>query len=85
VFGARGFVERFHLFERSRVPLDLKVLGLAFYIQVSSLRRTARALSECRRVSKTAVWKWVQKLKARLRFSVNKSSVGSSQLHVRVI
>ena len=66
----RGFVERSHLFEGSRVPLDLKVLGLAFYIQVSSLRRTARALSECRRVSKTDVWKLVQKLKARLRFSV---------------
>ena len=70
MFGVRGFVERFHIFERNRVPLDLKVLGLAFYVQVSSLRRTARALSECRRVSKTAVWKWVQKLKARLRFSV---------------
>jgi len=37
---------------------------------VSSFRRAARVLSECRRVSKTAVWKMVQKLKARLRFSV---------------
>jgi len=36
-------------------------LGLAFYIQLSSLRRAARALSEIHKVSKTAVWKWVRK------------------------
>jgi len=30
-------------------------LGLAFYIQLSSLRRVARVLSEVHRVSKTAV------------------------------
>jgi putative transposase len=41
--------------------LELKVLGLAFYIQLSSLRRAARALSEIHKVSKTAVWKWVRK------------------------
>jgi hypothetical protein len=43
------------------VPLGLKVLGLAFYIQLSSLRRAVKALSEIHRVSKTAVWKWVRK------------------------
>jgi len=36
-------------------------LGLAFYIQLSSLRRAARALSEIHKVSKTSVWKWVRK------------------------
>jgi len=41
--------------------LELKILGLAFYIQLSSLRRVARALSEIHRVSKTAVWRWVRK------------------------
>ena len=35
---------------------------MAFYIQLSSLRRAARALSEVHKVSKTAVWKWVRKL-----------------------
>ncbi len=38
-------------------PFGRKVLGLAFYVQMSSLMRTARALSEFRRVSKTAVWR----------------------------
>ena len=58
----RGLVESLKLFERNKVPLELKVLGLAFYIQLSSLRRVARALSEVHKVSKTAVWKWVRKL-----------------------
>jgi len=33
------------------------------YFQISSLRRTARVLSEYCSVSKTAVWKWVVKLR----------------------
>ena len=41
-------------------------MGLAFYIQISSLRRTARALSEIRRVSKTAVWKRVKKFSGKV-------------------
>jgi transposase-like protein len=58
----KSLVERLGVFERNKVPLELKVLGLAFYIQLSSLRRAARALSKIHRVSKTAVWKWVRKL-----------------------
>jgi hypothetical protein len=54
-------VESLGVFERNKVPVDLKILGLAFYIQLSSLRRAARALSEIHKVSKTAVWKWVRK------------------------
>jgi putative transposase len=57
----RFLVEGLGVFERNKVPLELKVLGLAFYIQLSSLRRAARALSEIHKVSKTAVWKWVRK------------------------
>ncbi|MBS7634022.1 hypothetical protein KEJ34_00745 [Candidatus Bathyarchaeota archaeon] len=71
MFGVRDVVERFHLFERNRFPFELKVLGLAFYVQMSSLRRTARALSEFRSVSKTAVWRWVVKLKACLSLSID--------------
>jgi putative transposase len=62
----RSLVERLDVFERNKVPLDLKVLGLAFYIQLSSLRRAARALSEVHRVSKTAVWRWVRKLSEKI-------------------
>jgi hypothetical protein len=58
----RSLVERLSVFERNKVPLDLKVLCLAFYVQLCSPRRAARALSEVHRVSKTAVWKWVRRL-----------------------
>jgi len=62
-------VEELGVFEGNRVPLELKILGLAFYIQLSSLRRVARALSEIHRVSKTAVWKWVRKFSEKLMLS----------------
>jgi len=62
MLGVRSLVEGLGVFERNRVPVGLKVLGLAFYIQLSSLRRAAKALSEIHRVSKTAVWKRVRKL-----------------------
>jgi transposase-like protein len=57
----RALVDGLGVFEGNKVPLELKVLGLAFYIQLSSLRRAARILSEVRSVSKAAVWKWVKK------------------------
>jgi len=62
----KSLVESLGVFERNKVPLELKILGLAFYIQLSSLRRAARALSEIHRVSKTAIWKWVRKLSERI-------------------
>jgi putative transposase len=72
MFGVRGLVERLGLFERNKVPLNLKVLGLAIYFQTSSFRRTARVLSEFCSVSGTAVWKWVVKLRERLMVSMEK-------------
>jgi hypothetical protein len=57
----RALVDGLGVFEGNKVPLELEVMGLAFYIQLSSLRRAARILSEVRSVSKTAVWKWVKK------------------------
>jgi len=39
----KSLVESLGVFERNKVPLELKILGLAFYIQLSSLRRDARA------------------------------------------
>lgn len=72
MFSVRGLVERLRLFERNKVPLGLKVLGLAMYFQISSLRRTARVLSEFCMVSKTAVWKWVVKLREKLQIASEK-------------
>jgi len=63
----KSLVERLGVFERNKVPLDLKVLGLAFYVQLSSLRRAARALSEIHGASKTLVWKWVRELSEKIR------------------
>jgi hypothetical protein len=62
----KSLIERLSVFERNKVPLELKILGLAFYIQLSSLRRAARALSEIHRVSKTAVWKCFRKLSEKI-------------------
>jgi len=69
MFSVRGLVERLRLFERNKFPLRLKVLGLAMYFQISSLRRAARVLSEYYSVSKTAVWKWIVKLRERLQIA----------------
>jgi len=46
MFSVKSLVERLRLFEGNMVPLGLKVLGLAMYFQISSLRRAARVLSE---------------------------------------
>ena len=62
----KSLIESLGVFERNKVPFELKVLGLAFHIRLSSLRRVARALSEVHRVSKTAIWKWVGKLSERI-------------------
>ena len=68
----RFLVENLNLFERNKIPLALKILGLALYIQLSSLRRAAKALSEIHKVSKTAIWKWVRKLSERLNINPTK-------------
>ena len=66
MLGIRCLVEGLGVFERNRVSLELKVLGLAFYIQLQSLRRASKALSEVHRVSKTAFQKRVRKLGEKL-------------------
>jgi len=40
------------------------------YFQISSLRRTARVLSEYCMVFKTAVWKWAVKLREKLNIAL---------------
>jgi len=38
----KSLIERLGVFERNKVLLELKILGLASYVQLSSLRRAAR-------------------------------------------
>jgi len=53
----KEIIEELNLFER--VPNDIRILGIATYIQTTSTRRTAKILLELHSV--TAVWKWVKK------------------------
>ena len=56
----KKIVKELKVFERNKVPFEIKVLGIATYIQTSSVRRTAKILSEIHPVSKTSVWTWVK-------------------------
>jgi len=40
----KEIVKELKIFERNKVPLEIKVLGITTYIQTSSVRRTARIL-----------------------------------------
>jgi hypothetical protein len=40
----REIVKGLRIFERNKVPLEIKILGIAIYIQTSSVRKTARIL-----------------------------------------
>jgi len=51
----KEIVKELKVFERNKVPLEIKILGIATYIQTSSVRRTARILSELHPVSKTSL------------------------------
>ncbi len=59
-------VKELKVFERNKVPLEVKILGIATYIQTSSVRRTAKILSEIHPVSHNAVHKWIKKFEERL-------------------
>ncbi len=61
-----GLLDDLNLFERNKVPKEVKYLGIAMYSQTSSLRKTARVLSEIHPVSKTAVWRWIKKVESKL-------------------
>ncbi|HIP88924.1 MAG TPA: IS6 family transposase, partial [Thermococcus paralvinellae] len=61
----RDIVKELKIFERNKVPLEVKVLGIATYIQ-SSVRRTARILSEIHPVSNSVeLKKFEEKLPCR--------------------
>jgi len=52
----KEIVKELKVFERNKIPLEVKIFSIATYIQTSSVRRTARILSELHPVSKTSVW-----------------------------
>ena len=68
----KGIVKELGVFERNKVPLELKILGIAIYIQTSSVRKTAKILSEFHPVSKSAVHKWIKKFEEKLPIVVEK-------------
>ena len=68
----KDIVKELKVFERNKVPLEIKVLGIATYIQTSSVRRTARILSEIHPVSKTSVWNWIKKFEDKLPVSAER-------------
>ena len=40
----KEIVKGLKIFKRNKVPLEIKILGIAIYIQTSSVRKTARIL-----------------------------------------
>ena len=73
----RKRIEGQNLFERERIPDEVRLLGIATYIQTSSTRRAAKILSEIYPVSHTAIWKWVKKLEEKLPISTEKKKSDS--------
>jgi len=68
----KKLIEELELFERERTPTEIRILGIATYIQTSSTRKTAKILSEFHSVSHTAVWKWIKKFEEKLPISTEK-------------
>ena len=68
----RNLIKELRIFERNKVPEDIKILGIAIYFQTSSYRRTAKILSEFYRVSYNAVRRWIKKLEERLPIATEK-------------
>jgi len=68
----KELIEGLNLFERERTPTEVRILGIATYIQTSSTRRTAKILSEFYPISHTAIWKWIKKIEERLPIATEK-------------
>ncbi len=62
----KNLIKRLEIFERNKIPIEIKILGIAIYLQTSSVGRTARILSELHPVSKSAVHKWIKKFEEKL-------------------
>ena len=67
----KEIVKELKVFERNKIPLEVKILGIATYIQ-TSFRRTAKILSEVYPVSKSSVHRWIKKIEEKLPITVEK-------------
>ena len=68
----RDLVKELRIFERNKVPEEIKILGIVIYFQTSSFRRTARILSELHKVSYNAVRRWIKKIEEKLPIATEK-------------
>jgi len=68
----RDLVKELRIFERNKVPEDIKILGIAIYFQTSSFRKTAKILSEFHKVSYNAVRRWIKRIEERLPIATEK-------------
>ena len=68
----KDLVKGLRIFERNKIPEEIKILGVAIYFQTSSFRRTARILSELHPVSYNAVRRWIKKVEEKLPISTEK-------------
>jgi len=48
----KDIIKKLKIFKRNKIPMEIKTLAIAIYIQTSSIRRTARILSEIHRSRK---------------------------------
>jgi len=58
----KEIVKELKVFERNKIPLEVKIFGVAIYFQTPSVRRTAKILSEIYPVTKSSVHRWIKKL-----------------------
>jgi transposase-like protein len=58
-------IEEFNIFERNKVPTEIKLAAIAMYILSSSFRRIALILN----VGKSSVHYWVERFKDKLEYS----------------
>ena len=68
-------MKKLKIFERNEVPLKIKILGIAIYIQTSSTKKTAKILFECYPVSHNTVHKWTKKFEEKLPISTKKRNL----------
>ncbi len=68
----KEIVKELKVFERNKIPLEVKILGIATYIQTSSVRKTAKILSEVYPVSKSSVHRWIKKIEEKLPIATEK-------------
>jgi len=68
----KEIVKKLKVFERNKIPIEVKIFGIATYIQTSSVRRTAKILSEVYPVSKSSVHRWIKKFEEKLPIATEK-------------